>query len=66
MSSPDNAREFSLRFLLNMRILADVFDRFQISISFYPSGDAQTLVGVRIFRRDRTVDPSYVYLVPAA
>ena len=64
-SDTERKDEFDLRFRLNMRLLADAFDRLHIPNDFHEAGDAQNLIGIRLFRRDRTVDASYVYLAKA-
>lgn len=64
-SETEKREEFSLRFRLNMRLLADALDRLHIPNVFHEAGDAQSLIGIRLFRRDRTVDASYVYLAKA-
>lgn len=58
-----NREEKSRLFRLNMQILADAFAEHYQNVTFYAQNDRPCLEGIRLYKRGKSLNPRYVYLL---
>lgn len=61
-----NYEEKNLSFRLNMQILADAFSENFKNVNLYAQNDRACLEDARLFRKEKSLCPQYVYLIQGA